>query len=67
MKWLVDLHNGAISCPILKREVSIRGLRKKIEVAVDQKDGIPFVGMNFFEGMDYIVDFDQSALYIWEG
>jgi predicted aspartyl protease len=58
--------NGNISCPIVKREVNIGGLRKEIEVAVDQRDGIPLVGMNFFEGMDYIVDFGQSALYMWE-
>jgi len=58
--------NGAISCPIVKRAVSIGGLRKEIEVAVDQRDGIPLVGMNFFDGMDYIADFGQSALYMWE-
>jgi len=58
--------NGTISCPIVKREVNIGGLRKEIEVAVDQRDGIPLVGMNFFEGMDYIVDFGQSNLYMWE-
>jgi predicted aspartyl protease len=58
--------NGTISCPIVKREVNIGGIRKNIEVAVNQQDALTLVGMNFFAGMDYIVDFSQSAVYMWE-
>jgi predicted aspartyl protease len=58
--------NGTISCPIVKREVNIGGIRKNIEVAVNQQDALNLVGMNFFERMDYIVDFGKSAVYIWE-
>jgi predicted aspartyl protease len=58
--------NGTISCPIIKREVNIGGIHKNIEVAVNQRDAFNLVGMNFFAGMDYIVDFGQSAVYIWE-
>jgi predicted aspartyl protease len=58
--------NGTISCPIVRREVSIGGVRRNIEVAVSQQDTLALVGMNYFDGMDYIVDFGQSAIYMWE-
>jgi len=58
--------NGRMSCPIVKREINVGGLRKKIEIAVNQKDEVNLLGMNFFDGMDYIVDFKKSAIYIWE-
>jgi len=58
--------NGRISCPIVMREVNIGGIRKNIEVAVNQQDELSLVGMNFFEGMNYIVDSGNSAIYMWE-
>lgn len=58
--------NGTISCPIVRREVNIGGIRRNIEVAVNQQDTLVLVGMNYFEGMDYVVDFGQSAVYMWE-
>jgi len=58
--------NGTISCPIVRREVNLGGIRKSIDVAVNQQDAITLLGMNYFEGMDYIVDFGQSAVYMWE-
>ena len=58
--------NGTVSCPIVRREVSIGGIRRNIEVAVNQRDSLSLVGVNFFTGMDYIVDFGQSAVYMWE-
>ena len=58
--------NGTISCPIVRREVNIGGIRRNIEVAVNQQDSLTLVGMNFFAGMDYIVDSGHSAVYMWE-
>lgn len=58
--------NGWMSCPIVSREVNVGGFRKGIEVAVNQRDELNLLGMNFFEGMDYIVDFQSSAIYVWE-
>jgi predicted aspartyl protease len=58
--------NGTISCPIVMREINIGGIRKTIEVAVNQQDDLSLVGMNYFEGMDYIVDFGELAVYMWE-
>ena len=58
--------NGMMSCPIVTRGINIGGLRKNIEIAVNQKDDINLLGVNFFEGMDYIVDFQNSSIYVWE-
>jgi predicted aspartyl protease len=58
--------NGTISCPIIRREVNIGGIRKTIDVAVNEQDALALVGMNFFQGMDYIVDFGNSAVCVWE-
>jgi len=58
--------NGWMSCPIVFREVNVGGFRKRIEVAVNQRDELSLLGMNFFKGMDYIVDFQNSAIYVWE-
>jgi predicted aspartyl protease len=58
--------NGMMSCPIVFREINIVGFRKNIEVAVNQQDEINLLGMNFFEGINYIVDFQSSAIYVWQ-
>lgn len=58
--------NGWMSCPIVHREVNIGGFRKTIEVAVNQRDELNLLGMNYFEGMKYIVDFSNSCIYVWK-
>jgi hypothetical protein len=50
----------------IQQEVNVSGFRKGIEVAVNQRDEMNLLGVNFFEGMDYIVDFQNSAIYVWE-
>ncbi|HSW40401.1 MAG TPA: retropepsin-like aspartic protease [Acidobacteriota bacterium] len=57
--------NGTISCPIVTREINIGGVIKTIDVAVNQQDDQNLIGMNFFEGMDYIIDSAQAAVHIW--
>jgi len=58
--------NGWMSCPIVRREVNVGGYRRNIEVAVNQRDEVNLLGINFFDGMDYIVDFQNSCIYAWE-
>jgi predicted aspartyl protease len=55
-----------MSCPIVYREVNIEGFRKKIKVAVSQNDEINLLGMNYFEGMKYIIDPQNACIYMWE-
>ena len=57
---------GFLSCPIVKRDINVGGFRKNIDVAVNQKEDVNLLGMNFFEGMEYIVDFQNSSIYVWE-
>lgn len=61
-----DTANGAITCPIVRRDVALEGIRKGIEVAVGQRDTNMLIGMNFFEGMDFIIDFGRSEIHVWE-
>lgn len=59
--------NGEASFPIVTREISVGGIRKSIEVAVNQKDPIyNLLGVNYFEGMDYLIDSQNSAIYMWK-
>jgi predicted aspartyl protease len=58
--------NGTATFPIVTREVNVGGIRNSIEVAVDQKDSINLLGVNYFEGMDYLIDSQNSAIYVWK-
>jgi predicted aspartyl protease len=58
--------NGRMSCPIVRRNVNAAGLRREIEVAVNQTDELNLIGMNYFEGLKYIADFENSCIYVWE-
>jgi len=58
--------NGTITCPIVTRQINIGGVVKTIEVAVNQRDELNLVGMNFFHGMDYLIDSAQVAVHMWE-
>jgi len=58
--------NGLMSCRIVKREVNVGGFRKHIEVAVNQRDEVNLLGLNFFAELDYIIDSKNSCIYVWE-
>lgn len=58
--------NGFMSCPIVYRDINVGGLLKHIEVAVNQRDEMNLLGVNFFDGTEYIIDFQNSAIYVWE-
>ncbi len=55
-----------MSCSIVRRKVNIGGFYKDIEVAVNKRDELSLLGMNYFEGMNYIVDFQNFCIHIWE-
>jgi predicted aspartyl protease len=57
--------NGPMSCPIITMEVNVGGVRKSIEVAVNAQSDMNLLGVNFFDGMNYIVDFRNSSIYMW--
>jgi len=58
--------NGRMSCPIVYREVDLGGFSRRIEVAVNQRDELNLLGMNYFHGMRYVIDSQNACIYIWE-
>lgn len=58
--------NGWMSCPVIRRGIGIGGYSRVIDVAVNQQDDLSLVGVNFFSGLDYIVDFQNSVIHVWE-
>ena len=61
-----DTPNGPMSCAVVRREVNVGGIRRTIDVAVNERGNLNLLGMNFFEGLDYVVDFQDSVIYVWE-
>ena len=57
--------NGWMSCPVVHRTVDIGGFRQDISIAVNQRDEINLLGMNYFQGLRYIVDSSNSCIYVW--
>ncbi len=58
--------NGPMFCPVVNRYVNIGGFRRDIEVAVNQSDEVSLLGVNYFEGLNYVVDSTNSCIYVWE-
>ena len=57
--------NGKMEAPIVTRRISIGGLDKLQEVAVNVNDKVNLLGVDFFKGKDYIIDATNEAIYIW--
>lgn len=58
--------NGNMTTQVVNREINISGFRRKIEVAVGKADNVNLLGMNYFHGLKYVVDFTNSNIYVWE-
>lgn len=51
------LENGIwMGCPIVHHMVSVEGLALRIEVAVNLKDKTNILSINYFDGVNYVVD-----------
>ncbi len=57
--------NGSILCPIVEREIVVGGFDRKSNVAVNHKDDINLLGIDFFESREYIIDKSSKCLYVW--
>jgi len=57
--------NGLIVCPIVHRELDLAGFRKNIDVAVGVNEEQNLLGMNYFKGLQYIIDPQYSCIYLW--
>jgi predicted aspartyl protease len=65
-KKTFETANGRVQRPIVIREILVGDYRRKIEVAIDVNSEINLIGMNYFEGLRYIVDPEASEIYVWE-
>jgi hypothetical protein len=41
-------------------------MKRNIEVAVNNTDNMNLLGMNFFEGFEYIIDAGDACIYVWK-
>ena len=56
---------GSISCPIVRRKITLKGVERLKEVGVSEQGGINLLGVDFFEGLDYLIDSSKSCIYVW--
>jgi predicted aspartyl protease len=58
--------NGYLRCPVINRSIGIGDMKRNIEVAVNNTDNMNLLGMNFFEGFEYIIDAGDACIYVWK-
>lgn len=56
---------GSIFSPMVQRTLSVGGVRKVREVGVSEQDGIYLLGVDFFDGLDYMIDSSKGCIYVW--
>jgi len=65
-KRAFDTANGRMTCPIVYRVLEVAGIKRNIEVAVSiNDDEMSLLGLNYFEGLQYIIDSPNSCIYLW--
>ncbi|MCC5845506.1 MAG: retropepsin-like domain-containing protein [Verrucomicrobia bacterium] len=57
--------NGTISAPIVQRTISIGDVSRTIDVAVNIRDDLVLIGMNLFEGYDYLIESQKAMIHLW--
>jgi len=58
---------GVISSPLVTRKITLGDYRfqKEIEIVVGNQEGLNLIGMDYFKGMHYLIDIENSAIYVW--
>jgi predicted aspartyl protease len=56
---------GLMTCPIIKRNISIAGIDRKLLVAINVNDELNLLGVDFFKDYDYTINSGDSCIYIW--
>jgi predicted aspartyl protease len=57
--------NGRMTCPIVYRTLEVAGIKRDIEVAVNINNDGSLLGLNYFKGLQYIIDSPNSCIYLW--
>ena len=58
--------NGMSKMRISNITVNLGGVERNVEVAILKKSDEGLFGLNFFEGLNFVVDMQRSKIYIWE-
>ncbi len=56
---------GLMTCPIIKRNISIGDIDKNLPVAININDNFNLLGVDFFKAYNYTIDSRDSCIYIW--
>lgn len=56
---------GLMTCSIVKRNISIAGIDRELQVAVNVNDKLNLLGVDFFKGYNYTIDSGDNCIYIW--
>lgn len=56
---------GLMTCPIIKRNISVAGIDKELPVAINVNDRFNLLGVDFFKDYNYIIDSMDNCIYIW--
>lgn len=57
--------NGVVTFAVVRQEIRVGPVARSIEVAVDPQSEVALLGVNFFDGYDYVVDFAGAAIHLW--
>lgn len=56
---------GSIFSPMVQRTLSVGAVRRVREVGVSKQDNMYLLGVDFFEGLDYMIDSSKGCIYVW--
>ena len=56
---------GSIFSPMMQRTLTVEAVRRVREVGVSKQDNMYLLGVDFFEGLDYMIDSSKSCIYVW--
>jgi predicted aspartyl protease len=57
---------GPLTCAMVERVLSVHWIESRREVAVSKYSEEPLLGVDFFEGRDYLIDSRVKVLYVRE-
>ena len=57
---------GLFQLMTFERKVEVAGISRMLKVAVGKDTKQNLLGMDFFEGMDYLIDSKNSCIYVWQ-
>ncbi|MHA1790763.1 MAG: retropepsin-like aspartic protease family protein [Candidatus Helarchaeota archaeon] len=57
--------NGLMTCPVVERSISVGGIDRKLQVAINVNSTLNLLGVDFFNGYNYLIDSEDNCIYVW--